>query len=637
MPLPSAQTTVAAAAGLLTAGAYLNAKLGIGYDLRVLRHQRSTKARMVESYQRLGNNLSLYRLLELADQDGDAIWFEGKTLSYRELKKIVDELALYLLHHGIVSGQVVGILSTNSPEMCILMFAISKIGGVSAMLNTALKNDTLIHCIEVVKTNIVFASPDLVANVPSSTGSTPLRIYSLNLGYLGPFYSQRNLESPFIIIEPQDLTNLPPPPPPQPGTETEAYLLLFTSGTTGKPKAVQIPKLYLPGLSTKSSLDLDNPEKYFPIRTYSCLPLFHATALLGWVGAMGTSSCFCISRKFSASNFSKELCKSKATRMVYVGEICRYLLAAPPSEYDRKHKCIVAAGNGLQGDVWQRFMERFGIEEVREVYRSSEGLYQFNNFYGGAASFGKVGFAGILGRYMEDGTFLLRFDAEKQDLWRDEKTGLCAEAPVGVPGEAVARIRSLTGYPAYYGNKEATEKKFARDVFEKGDLFQRSGDLLVREKDGWVRFHERIGDTFRWKGENVSAGEVKQYMVELEGVHDIVVFGTKLEGYDGQLGTAAIVLHNPSPEAEAKYLEKLYPHLRSRGLPEYAVPRLIRFTKGIDTGATFKHAKEVLKARSWSPEENRDDRLYLLDADVRVFKKLDRETWRGIQGARAKL
>lgn len=336
MPLPSAQTTVAAAAGILTAGAYLNAKLGIGYDLRVLRHQGGTKARLVESYQKLGNDLSLYRLLEIADQDADAIWFEGKTLTYREFKEVVDALALYLLHHGIISGQVVGILSTNSPEMCILMFAISKIGGVSALLNTALKSDALIHCIGIAKTDVIFASPDLVANVPTSIRSTPLKIYSLNLGYLGPFYSQRNLESPFMIIEPQDIDNLPSPPPLQPGTQTDTCLLIFTSGTTGKPKAVQIPKLYLPGFATKPPLDLNNPSKYFPIRTYSCLPLFHATALSGFLTMIGTSGCFCISRKFSASNFSRELYESKATRVCYVGEICRYLLAAPPSEYDKK-------------------------------------------------------------------------------------------------------------------------------------------------------------------------------------------------------------------------------------------------------------------------------------------------------------
>ncbi|KUJ09443.1 bifunctional fatty acid transporter and acyl-CoA synthetase [Mollisia scopiformis] len=632
--LPELPTTVAAAATLFTVGAYLNAKLGIGYDLRRLRHQKEATARIAESYQKFGSDISLYQYLEFADQDADAIWFEGKTINYRDLKAKVDALAQYLSYHGVRAGQVVGILATNSPEMGILMCAISKLGAISGMLNTALKSDTLSHCIKVANTNIVVATPDLVANVPSTIGSEPLKIFSLNLGYVGPFLTERTPGISFTIIEPNNLTNLPPIASGT-GNPTDFYLLVFTSGTTGKPKAVQLPKAYLYGLAMKSPLDLENPKKYFPIRTYSCLPLFHATALLGFVSAMGNSSCFCISRKFSASNFSRELFESKANRMLYVGEVCRYLLAAPKSEFDRKHNCIVAVGNGLQKDVWIRFQERFGIQEIREIYRSSEGLYKFDNFYGGAQAAGKVGYAGLIGRILEDDTFLLKFSQDSQDLYRDPRTGFCVLAKDGEPGEAVARIRTMQGYPAYHGDKEATEKKFARDVFKKGDLFQRSGDLLVRDEDGWVRFYERIGETFRWKGENVSTGEVKGFMLELPNVNDVVVYGTKLEGYDGQVGTASIVLQEPNAAAEASYLEELYLHLRSRGLPEYAIPRLIRFTKQIDTGATFKHAKEVLKLRPWAPDQVIDDHLYWLDNGV--YKPLDMESWSGIQRARAKL
>lgn len=218
--------------------------------------------------------------------------------------------------------------------------------------------------------------------------------------------------------------------------------------------------------------------------------------------------------------------------MLYVGEVCRYLIAAPPSEFDRKHKCIVAIGNGLSGDVWTKFQERFGIKEIREVYRSSEGLYKFDNFYGGAASVGKVGFQGLLSRFLETDTFLLAFNPQTQQLIRHPITGLCIQAKVNEPGEAVARIKTLEEeyYPAYFRDQKATEKKFVRDVFKKGDLFQRSGDLLVRDKDGWVSFVERIGESFRWKGENVSSSEVRGFMLEVEGCRDVVVWGTRLSG-----------------------------------------------------------------------------------------------------------
>jgi acyl-CoA synthetase (AMP-forming)/AMP-acid ligase II len=220
--------------------------------------------------------------------------------------------------------------------------------------------------------------------------------------------------------------------------------------------------------------------------------------------------------------------------MLYVGEVCRYLLAAPPSLFDKKHKCIVAIGNGLSADVWTKFQQRFGIEEIREFYRSSEGLYKFDNVYGrgSAASVGKVGFQGLLARFLETDTFLLKFDPDTQSLVRNPVTGLCVQAPIGEPGEAVARIKTLEDeyYPAYFGDVKATEKKFVRDVFKKGDLFQRSGDLLVRDKDRWVTFVERIGDSYRWKGENVSSGEVRGFMLEVEGVRDAVVWGTRLRG-----------------------------------------------------------------------------------------------------------
>jgi len=266
------------------------------------------------------------------------------------------------------------------------------------------------------------------------------------------------------------------------------------------------------------------------MRAYCCLPLFHATALLALLYACGTSSTLIPVRKFSASRFSQELHASNASRMVYVGELCRYLLAAPPSPYDKTHNCRLALGNGLQGDIWERFKSRFNIPEVRELYRSTEGLAQFNNFYGGAASAGKVGFSGFLGRQLERNTFIVRFSPSTGQLIRSPKTGFCIPCKPNEPGEAIGRVQFPQFYSEYFGDKEATDEKFIRDVFEKGDLFQRSGDVLVRDPEGWVRFVERMGDSWRWKGENVSAGEVGGYFAEMEGVRNVVVYGSKIQG-----------------------------------------------------------------------------------------------------------
>jgi acyl-CoA synthetase (AMP-forming)/AMP-acid ligase II len=248
------------------------------------------------------------------------------------------------------------------------------------------------------------------------------------------------------------------------------------------------------------------------------------------VHSCGVSGTLCLSRKFSASKFAQELAESNATRLLYVGELLRYALSAPPSSYDKKHNCIVATGNGLQADVWERFQERFGIPEIREIYRSTESVSGFDNMCGGAIGVGKVGFSGLLGRFLEDTMFLVKYDQETQTLYRHPKTGFCIPVPDGEPGEAIGRVTMMDFYSDYNKDSSATSGKLAKDVFKKGDLFQRTGDLLVRESDGWVRFHERTGDTFRWRGENVSSAEVKAFMVQLPNIHDIVVYGTKVPG-----------------------------------------------------------------------------------------------------------
>ncbi|KAG4431077.1 hypothetical protein IFR05_013432 [Cadophora sp. M221] len=644
--LPSAATTLQAAATVLGAG-YLNAKLGIGYDIRELKHKIRFGKTLSKRIQEFGGDASLYRMLEMADRHAEALWFEGRTLTWGEVKRNVDLLAQYLAQQNVEVGSSVGLYATNSPEMVISIFAIAKIGAVSALLNTALKSDSLSHCINIAQTDIIIATSDLVSNIPSTIGSRSLRIFSLNLSYISPLSETQPLVSTSTItaITPSLLDNLPPPTTTtHPKRSISApSLLIYTSGTTGHPKAVSIKNFIPIAVSTPSPLDSPSHRH----RVYCCLPLFHATALLGLLYACGTSSTLIPVRKFSASRFSQDLRTSSATRMVYVGELCRYLLAAPPSPYDTSHTCTLALGNGLQLDIWERFKTRFNIPHVRELYRSTEGLAQFNNFYGGAAAAGKVGFSGLLGRYLENASFLVCYSPSTGTLTRDPKTGFCIPCQPGEPGEAIGRVQFLDFYSEYFGDKEATDERFVRDVFKKGDLFQRSGDVLVRDRDGWVRFHERLGETFRWKGENVSAGEVKAYMSELGGVRDIVVYGSKIEGYDGQLGTAAITLSSPSsnPASESTFLTSLIPHLKARGLPDYAIPRLIRFTEKIDTGATFKYAKEELRTRPWTrgggekekeKEKEKDgDSLYWLDGGV--YKPLDGNAWARISTARAKL
>ena len=312
---------------------------------------------------------------------------------------------------------------------------------------------------------------------------------------------------------------------------TDIALLIYTSGTTGRPKACAIHNIRMCMTATPGAHDINNPAKYLPLRTYSTLPLFHGTGFfLGINYSVGVAGTLCLRLKFSASSFWKDVHESRATRILYVGELCRYLLAAPSSPYDRSHSCIVATGNGLRGDIWDRFRDRFGVPELCEFYRSTEGIAMFDNFLGGAWGAGAVGFAGPLRRLVENKTFIVRYDPVTEMPYRDPKTGFCVKTKIDEVGEAIGRVHSRQFLTEYLNNPDATEGTLLKDVFQKGDLFQRTGDLLARDADGWVRFQDRIGDTFRWKGENVSAGEVRDHICQFPGVRDAIVYGVKLNG-----------------------------------------------------------------------------------------------------------
>lgn len=292
---------------------------------------------------------------------------------------------------------------------------------------------------------------------------------------------------------------------------------------------------------------------------------------------MGTSGCLCLARKFSASRFFKDVAGSRATRMLYVGELCRYLVNSPPSPYDNAHDCRTAYGNGMRPEVWQKFQERFGIPEIREFYRSTEGVGKFENSGAGAWNAGKIAFAGPIRQWHEDDTFIVRLDPQTEQMYRDPGTGFCVRCDLGEPGEVIGRVKDRDMLTEYVGDPSATEEKLMRDVFQKGDLFQKMGDLVLQDRDGWVHFHDRIGDTFRWKGENVSAGEVRGHIAALAGVQDAVVYGVKLTGYDGKAGAAAISLLKP--DRATTFMKELYGSLKNKGLPSYAIPRLVRITK----------------------------------------------------------
>jgi acyl-CoA synthetase (AMP-forming)/AMP-acid ligase II len=433
---------------------------------------------------------------------------------------------------------------------------------------------------KVANASIVVSTPDLTQHlkmVTSHIGSSTSLVVNLGSfpGVMAP--ADALLISPATLAVAPTTTSFEIPK----RSLKDISCLIYTSGTSGKPKAVSIKNFQTLIVSCPLQSDIDNlPEGKDQVRIFSCLPLFHATCMFtGMLYGAGISGCFCLARKFSASQFSRSLYESGATRMLYVGELCRYLLKAAPSEYDRAHRCRTASGNGLQKDIWEPFMHRFGILYIREFYRSTEGVAKYDNFDGGKASVGRVGFEGPLAHSQNNITYLVKIDTENEEPWRDPKTGFCVPAKAGEPGEAIGRVLNIDFYNEYLNSPDANSKKLMADVFKKGDLFQRSGDLLVREKDGWIRFMDRAGDSYRWRGENVSAGEVREHISKIPGVQDVTVFGVVLEKYDGQAGCAAITLHSSESHVQESFIQGLYTYLRNAGLTIYQVPRLLRFVE----------------------------------------------------------
>ncbi|KAJ5666333.1 uncharacterized protein N7477_008781 [Penicillium maclennaniae] len=596
----------------VAAGAYLNAKLSISTDLSTIFNDRAFGKRLAERIGQLGESATIYKLLEqVVEVEGqgatDAVWFEQKTWSYTQLKELADRFAALLHSRGVKSGDMVGVYTTNSPEMVIVLYALSKLGAVAAMINTNLRDDTFVHCLDVSGSKSIISTPDVCQHVCADLPHSTFNLSSFD------------------------------------GTETGATdLITFDtlqqfSPNYRKTKSMRRTKYVGFDHFHTAVIRREQQVEILPHANIFISSLFHGTAFFtGCCYSVGNAGTLCLRRKFSASQFWKDVHDSRATRILYIGELCRYLVATPPSPYDRNHNCIVASGNGLRGEIWERFRQRFNVPEVREFYRSTEGLAKFDNHGVGAWGVGKVGFSGPIRRLLEDDTFIVKYDTETEMPYRDPKTGFCIRASLGEEGEAIGRVRDRGLLTEYLHNEEATESKLLRDVFEKGDVFQRTGDLVLQDHSGWIGFRDRVGDTFRWKGENVSAGEIRDHICRIEGVHDAVVYGVKLSSYDGQAGAAGITLEEHSPAAELRLMSNLYKELKKRGVPSYALPRLVRITEKVATGVTFKQAKGDLVKKSWDPRKGGEgDSMYWLDGTT--YQRLDDQGWTQIETGAAKL
>ena len=326
---------------------------------------------------------------------------------------------------------------------------------------------------------------------------------------------------------------------------------------------------------------------------YISMPLFHATGGMNAFGCMVSGQTLAISKKFSVTNFWKDVYDADATVILYVGETARYLVNAPPGPYENSHRVRLMHGNGLRPDVWEKFRQRFGVPEVAEFYSATEGNIFLVNYNKGPWSASAVGADGFLKRWRRHNLAIpVAVDYETDEISRDPKTGFAKRVPYVTGGEIIVPLASEAQWVGYWKNESATQKKLVRDVFKKGDLYYRTGDALRRTDDGLWFFMDRLGDTFRWKSENVSTAEVAEVLGRFPGVGEAIVFGVQLPNHDGRAGCTALLLESRLSNFD---FDAFLSYARSK-LPKYAVPIFIRLISETQSTGNNKQNKVPFKA-----------------------------------------
>lgn len=373
------------------------------------------------------------------------------------------------------------------------------------------------------------------------------------------------------------------------------------------------------------------------------MPLYHSSAaILGFCCVVAAAGTIAIGKKFSNKIFWKDVRESNTTCIQYVGETCRYLLAAPPEidpitgeNLDKKHKVRMAFGNGLRPDVWNRFKERFGIETIAEFYASTEGNAGSWNYSKNDFSKGAVGRNGVLGNIVVGSlSTIVELDWETERPRRDPVTGLCKKVKRGEPGEILFKLDAediSKSFQGYFNNKDSTESKIMRDVLVKGDAYFRTGDMFIWDAEGRMYFNDRIGDTFRWKSENVSTSDVSECLGNHPVVQEANVYGVELPHHDGRAGCVSLVL---AEEPNERLLSSLAEYAQKR-LPKYAVPLFLRITKEMQATGNNKQQKHVVRAQGVDPEKTGKDEMYWLKNGTYV--KFGRKDWEELNGGRVKL
>uniref|UniRef100_A0A8C7BRZ1 long-chain-fatty-acid--CoA ligase n=1 Tax=Neovison vison TaxID=452646 RepID=A0A8C7BRZ1_NEOVI len=494
--------------------------------------------------------------------------YRDETLTYAQVDRRSNQVARALREHlGLRQGDCVAVFMGNEPAYVWLWLGLVKLGCAMACLNYNIRAKSLLHCFQCCGAKVLLASPELQDAVEEVLPS--LKKDNVSIYYVSRTSNTDGVDSLLDKVDEMSTEAIPESWRSEVTFSTPA-LYIYTSGTTG--------------------------------------------------------STIVLRSKFSASQFWDDCRKYNVTVIQYIGELLRYLCNSPQKPNDRVHKVRLAIGNGLRADVWREFIRRFGDICIYEFYAATEGNIAFMNYTRKIGAIGRV-------NYLQKKVItydLIKYDVEKDEPMRDGN-GYCIRVPKGEVGLLICRITQLTPFSGYAGGNTQTEKKKLRDVFKKGDLYFNSGDLLMIDHDNFIYFHDRVGDTFRWKGENVATTEVADIVGLVDFVQEVNVYGVPVPGHEGRIGMAAIKMKE-NCEFDGK---KIFNHVADY-LPTYARPRFLRIQDTIEITGTFKHRKVTLMEEGFNPTVIKDA-LYFLDDKAETYVPMTEDIYNAINNKVLKL
>lgn len=549
-----------------------------------------------------------------------ALLSENECLTYRTLAERANRYARWALGQGVGPGDAICLLMGNCAEYMAIWLGITRIGGIVSLVNTNLVGDALVHSLSIVEPRHIIVAADLADGVAAVLPRLGARVQCWVHGegeHRMPRIDQDIVQR---AGDPLDRSACHMP------SLSDRALYIYTSGTTGLPKAANVSHFRLMQWSHWFAGMMHTRADD---RMYNCLPMYHS---IGGVVATGATlvggGSVVIRQRFSASQFWEDVTSWNCTLFQYIGELCRYLIRSPRHPRQPEHRIRLCCGNGLKRDAWDEFKQRFRIPHILEYYAATEGTFSLFNCEERPGAIGRI--PGFLAHRFP--VAVVKVDAENGVPIQNDAGFFvrCAANEVGEAiGEVLGKGSKSVGRFEGYTDKEASDRKILRNVFVKGDAWYRTGDLMRRDKGGFFYFVDRLGDSFRWKGENVSTAEVGEAISRCPGVIDVVVYGVRVAGTEGRAGMAAVVVGRDFN------LVRLRQRIAEE-VPEYARPLFLRICGEIDRTSTFKHKKGDLAREGYDPSLIADP-IYFNDRDRQAFVTLDAALYNRIQSGGARL